>query len=129
MAEQRRRVEDVRIERLQDDVGNLRSGQAAMTASIESLATAVNHHEQDDVRRFDGLYELTATMGQRQAKQEAYDEQHTELLSTIAEKLDTVAQAQQSIADIPKLIKWAAGLIGGLVALIAALGALSKLPL
>ena len=129
MTEQRRRAGDTGIVRLQEDVSNLRSGQAAMAASIEGLTAAVDRHEQDDVRRFEGLYELTTTMGQRQAKQEAYDEQHTELLSTIAAKLDTVAQTQQSIADIPKLIKWAAGLVGGLVALVGALGALSKLPL
>ena len=114
---ERRRQEDMRIHQLQVDVASLHKGQAAMMATVEGLAESVSKHEQDDIRRFEGLYELTTALGQKMVKQEVYDEQHTELLAAITGKLDTVAQAQQSIADLPKMLKWAAGIVGSLVVL------------
>src|SRR3990167_3143733 len=79
---------------------------------LTGLSGQMRDHETNNRARFIEVHERIGVIDKKLAKQEAYDEQHTTMLGQIATKLDVIAVDQASVANLPKLIKWAAATIG-----------------
>lgn len=92
---------------------------AVVETKVEGLAESFRQHDVNNRERFSEVHARLNEFGSSLATLTATDNQHTETLKNISDKLDVVISSHNTVKAVPSVLKWIGGTLAGIVGLVA----------
>lgn len=110
------------LDHVQHDVTQLKKHARAVGIHLKKNKEALQEHEDNNVRRVIELHErindTREELTQFRTETRLSNKRHDEKLDVLNDTIKPVIETHQTLAGLPKLIKWIALVIGGIVTIV-----------